>query len=135
MRVATKVSFLYFTLVIFDCPVTYLGPQLSRQNLVTYSKINFATAKSIPPRQNKLHYGQINFIHHDKIIFSRSKICFTQYKINFTHRKIHFTTAKSSWLTCSRAKCFNNQLVIRSLIPDCTFKGAQSWLNSLKRLA
>ena len=78
----------------------YGGPQLSRQNLFTYGKINFATAKSISPRQSQFHHGKINFtirqnqFHHGKIIFIHGKINFTTAKIIFIHGKINFTTAK-----------------------------------------
>ena len=92
----------------------YGGPPLSRQNLFTYGKINFATAKSFSPRQNHFHSRQ-NLFTHGKINFATAKsISLTAKSISprqnlFTHGKINFATAKSFpltvksfWLTCSR---------------------------------
>ena len=99
----------------------YGGPQLSRQNLFTYGKINFATAKSFSPRQNHFHSRQ-NLFTHGKINFATAKsISLTAKSISprqnqfhsrqnqFRHGKIFLLTAKSFpltvksfWLTCSR---------------------------------
>ena len=82
----------------------YGGPQLSRQNLFTYGKINFAPAKSISPRQNHFHSRQ-NLFTHRKINFATAKsISLTAKSISprqnlFTHGKINFATAKSISLT------------------------------------
>ena len=64
----------------------YGGPQLSRQNLFTHGNINFATAKSISPRQNQ--FATANSI-------SPRQTQSRHGKIIFIHGNIHFTTAKS----------------------------------------
>ena len=93
--------------------LVYGGPQLSRQNLFTHGKINFATAKSTSSQQNQFRRGKINFItaksispqqnqfHKRKINLATAKSILhtaqtiSQYgKINFTHRKISFTQDK-----------------------------------------